>query len=96
MAKVKRSKKKNPVVMMRKSTWAKEEARLALSAARMHAPISLLVLHDKFDFTTEDAAVYLDAYRDYLSKAIKDHRWLDDITAVLEEEYNEDLSFKEI
>ena len=97
MARAKRGKSKsNPVIQMRRSTWEREEARLAVAAAKMHAPISLLTLFDKFDFTADDAARYLDTYRDYLQKAIKDHKWLDDITETLEAEYNIDLNFREI
>lgn len=97
MARAKKGKpKSNPVVQMRRSVWEKEEARLAVAAAKMHAPISLRVLFDKFDFTAGDAARYLDSYRDYLQKAIKDHQWLDDITETLEEENNIDLHFREI
>lgn len=97
MAKAKKGKSKsNPVIQMRRSTWEREEARLAVSAAKMHAPISLLVLFDKFDFDEDKAKQYLAVYRDYLQKAIKDHQWLDDITDTLEAEYNIDLQFKEI
>lgn len=97
MARAKRGKSKaNPVVQMRRSVWEKEEARLAVAAAKMHAPISLLTLFDKFGFTEDDAKRYLAVYRDYLQKAIRDHQWLDDITDTLEDEYNIDLQFKEI
>ena len=97
MARAKKGKSKaNPVIQMRRNQWEKEEARLAVTAAKMHAPISLRVLFDKFEFTQEDAARYLDSYRDYLQKAIKDHQWLDDITETLEEENDIDLQFKEI
>lgn len=97
MARAKRGRSKaNPVIQMRRSTWEREEARLAVAAAKMHAPISLLVLFDKFDFDEDKAKQYLAVYRDYLQKAIRDHSWLDDITDTLEDEYNIDLQFKEI
>ena len=94
MARPKR--KKNPVLHIRKSAWEHEEARLALAAARMHSPISLLVLLDKFGFSDDDLRLYLSTYADYLHKAIRDQRWLADITTALEDEYNIDLRFKEI
>lgn len=97
MAKAKRGKqKKNPIVQMRRSEWEKEEARLAVAAARMHTPITLLILQDKFDFDLEKVSAYLAYYEDYLRKAIKDKRWLDDITDALESDYSIDLKFKEI
>lgn len=81
---------------MRRNQWEKEEARLAVAAARMHAPISLLVLQDNFDFDQDKIKAFMAYYQDYLGKAIKDNRWVDEITQTLEHEYNIDLRFKEI
>ena len=94
MARPKR--KKNPVVMMRASERKNELKRLSTAAARMHTPITLLILQDKFGFGMTEVSQYLESYYDYLQKAIKDEQWLADITQTLEDEYNILLDFKEL
>ena len=88
--------KKNPVITMRASERKNELKRLSTAAARMHTPITLLILQDKFGFDMSQISQYLASYYDYLQKAIKDEQWLADITQTLEDEYNILLDFKEL
>ena len=97
MAKPKRAKRKDdPIIQVPKSWLNDYMIKTSRKSARMHTPITLLIMLDHFGMDVSQLREYLESYMDYLRKAIHDEQWLEDVEEALDTEYDIRVDYREI